>query len=688
MSMTRGVDRSRATKPVRSWRRARTWAPPLVLALGLLGTGLVTRQLALAIRRADDERFLNDVQNRQGAITERLNNYAALMRATAGMFAARPDTTARDFSRYFLALDLANHYPGLQGLGFSRTATGRVAVLRLDAELHELYGSGVGIWPPTADDERHAIVYLQPMDPRHAGSLGYDMSTDPVRRVAMERARDGDTVAASGAVTLVQEADPRKQHGFVLYMPVYSGSPAPATVAGRRTQLLGFVYAPFRIDDLFTGIFGTDAHPQAGFELFDGPREDPGHSMYRSVAPPGNPRHTLRMSVEIAGRSWTLRYFSLPPFDESSNRMLLPFVAAGGALLSLLFAGIVAQQIRARAHGERREAALQASEARMRLITESVRDHAIITKDVQGRVTGWNPGARQIFGYTAEDILGRSAAVLFTPEDRAEGQPEHEMQIAAERGLALDERTHLRSDGRRFFASGSLAPLHDESGKLRGFVKVLRDMSAQREAAEQRELLIGELNHRVKNTLAIVQSVARQTRRGTDSLAVFEEAFLGRLHALGRTHDLLTREGWEGASLEDILQATLAPYTQGGPGGRLRISGPPVRVSPQRAVTLTMVFHELATNAVKYGALTRSEGRVEVEWTVDASSGTPVLSLAWLERGGPPVGPPDRRGFGSRLIEQALARELDGEVSLEFAPGGLECRMRFPLERCTGSEPS
>jgi signal transduction histidine kinase/CheY-like chemotaxis protein len=232
-------------------------------------------------------------------------------------------------------------------------------------------------------------------------------------------------------------------------------------------------------------------------------------------------------------------------------------------------------------------------------------------------------------------------------------------------------------DGSARFILTNATPIRDASGKVTGAVAAAVDITARKQADEQRELLINELNHRVKNTLASVQSVAMQTLRNSASLSAFQDAFVSRLVALSRAHDLLTRGNWHSASLRDIVRQTLDPY--GLDGSRLRFDGPDIWLSPSAAVTLSMGLHELATNAVKYGALSAPNGRIEVGWTVENGPERRSLAITWTERGGPPVDPPSRRGFGSRLIERGIAQDLDGEVDLAFESAGVQCRIRLPL---------
>ena len=195
----------------------------------------------------------------------------------------------------------------------------------------------------------------------------------------------------------------------------------------------------------------------------------------------------------------------------------------------------------------------------------------------------------------------------------------------------------------------------------------------ERGRAERRQqLLLGELNHRVKNTLAIVQSLTHQSFHSAASTEDAKRRFEGRLEALASAHNLLTATNWESALIVEVARAALAPFC---PPDRCEIEGPPLPVSPQAAVGLALALHELATNAAKYGALSSPEGRIFVRWTVVDDQ----LQLTWTERGGPPVTPPERRGFGSRMIERTLASEFGGKVDLEFAPEGVTCTMVAPL---------
>jgi two-component sensor histidine kinase len=200
---------------------------------------------------------------------------------------------------------------------------------------------------------------------------------------------------------------------------------------------------------------------------------------------------------------------------------------------------------------------------------------------------------------------------------------------------------------------------------------------AQR-TAERQHLLIRELHHRVKNTLATVQALLGATARSTNSVAEFYHSFGARLAALGRTHTLLTEDYWQTASVRDMLGNELEPYDDGS-GHRIILTGPPVELSADLAVPTGMAIHELATNAATHGALSVPSGRIEVVWDVVRDEGKRKLSLEWTERSGPPVEPPKRKGFGSTLLERVLPAQCHAEVAFEFDRAGLRFRMRAPL---------
>ncbi|MCB8821132.1 sensor histidine kinase [Microvirga rosea] len=233
-------------------------------------------------------------------------------------------------------------------------------------------------------------------------------------------------------------------------------------------------------------------------------------------------------------------------------------------------------------------------------------------------------------------------------------------------------RSALRGRLRQYEARARLEALHAGEERLRGA------LDKERRAAEHQRVLINELNHRVKNTLATVQSISAQTLRTAETKSDASEALEMRLLALSRAHDVLTRESWEGADLAEVVANALKPYESTGEG-RFHITGPHVRVTPRMSLAMAMALHELATNAVKYGALSNKSGSIAVSWTLQNGTAPPRLTLRWMEVGGPPVVTPRRRGFGSRLLERTLAHDLDGQVEIAFPPTGVVCTVDAPV---------
>ncbi|MFC1456492.1 PAS domain S-box protein [Microvirga arabica] len=325
----------------------------------------------------------------------------------------------------------------------------------------------------------------------------------------------------------------------------------------------------------------------------------------------------------------------------------------------------------------------QAEEANARLaaIVASSPD-AIMSFDAAGkRIATWNKGAEALFGYIEAEAVGQPVNLLVPPDPVTGAKVKSgafDQTIA--QGNIRFEAKRRRKDGTLLDVSVLATRMTDAAGRVIGAAAIFRDITERKRWEEHQRLLINELNHRVKNTLATVQSVTSQTLRNSRTMEEAQKGVEQRLIALSRAHNILTRENWEGASLTDIVMGAVVPYRHEGEN-RFQVSGKDVRLFPQMALALAMALHELATNAVKYGALSNETGEVRITWTVNPGADGPHLHLVWAERGGPPVVAPTRRGFGTRLIERSLAQELQGKVQLAFEPAGLVCTLDAPVQR-------
>lgn len=343
--------------------------------------------------------------------------------------------------------------------------------------------------------------------------------------------------------------------------------------------------------------------------------------------------------------------------------------------------GDVAERTWAAVERARMEVELRESEERLRLIVEGARDYAIFLTDAEGRIDAWLPGAAAVFGWTAEEATGRTVHFLYTPEDVASRVPEEEFGKARKDDTAPDIRWHSRKDGSRIFIDGKVVALRDANDVVRRFLKIGQDVTARKAAEERQTLLAREVDHRAKNALAIVQTMLRLTR--AEDVQAFARAVEGRVAALARAQTLLAEERWDGADLRALLGGELAPFLG---EARVELDGPALILPPAAAQAVAMAVHELATNATKHGALSAAGGRVDVAWRVIEVGWQPTLELCWREEGGPPIaGPPERRGFGARVLEGTVRQQLGGTVTLHWQPSGLICEMRVPLRRRAAS---
>ena len=340
----------------------------------------------------------------------------------------------------------------------------------------------------------------------------------------------------------------------------------------------------------------------------------------------------------------------------------------------------VIQDVTERLQAEER---LRESERHNRELLEAL-PAAIYTTDAEGRITYYNQAAVDFSG--RRPVLGSDEWCvtwrLFTPDGTPLPHDQCPMAVALKEGRAVrgEEAIAERPDGTRVPFIPFPTPLRDASGRVIGAINMLVDITERKRAEEHQRVLIDELNHRVKNTLATVQSIATQTIRTSADIESFSENFEARLLSLSKAHELLTRQAWTGVNLRDIVCQELEPYDDGS-ATRVRLEGADLILEPRVGLALSLVLHELTTNAAKYGALSDEQGIVTVRWSA-SESGTPdVLRIDWIESGGPPVTRPVKRSFGTRLIERSMTQDLQGLARLDFDPAGLRCILQLPLNQ-------
>ncbi|WP_332815377.1 CHASE domain-containing protein [Ramlibacter sp.] len=356
-------------------RKRSAWlAPAAVFALALSVTAVLLLSVTRSIELRDRAAFEAEASRTADAVRERIDTTITLLHGVTGLFAASRNQVSRhEFADYMAQLDLGDRYPGILGIGYT-VRLEPAEVPHLEERMRSQGGEpDFRVWPPDPRPTYYSIVHLEPLNKRNRAAIGYDMSTNPVRRAAMERARDLGRPAASGKVTLVQEIDADKQAGFLIYLPVYRGERLPRDLAERRGALEGFVYAPLRVGDLLQGVRGSRGR-EIDFALYDGEqiRSD---ALMRSTREPQAvpPAYSAMRQLDVAGRPWLLVLTSRPALESRSQRRLVPWLAALSVAVSALLAWITLVQARARRAAEsaaqqRRlnELALRASEERAR----------------------------------------------------------------------------------------------------------------------------------------------------------------------------------------------------------------------------------------------------------------------------------------------------------------------------------
>ncbi len=483
-----------------------------------------------------------------------------VLRGGAALLNTRPSTTRSEFRDYLQSIGVEKRFPGLQGVGFS-IMVDPSELAGLEEDMRREGFPDFQVKPVGEREIYSAIVFLEPFDWRNKRAFGFDMFQEPVRRAAMERARVTGEPAASGPVELVQETDTDVQAGFLLYLPIYKTQATPDTIEERSSAIRGFVYSPFRIGNLVIALLERDKTKLRRFaqiSITTPDRNGTKQRIFSSAAnAPDNLVHsaTFRASqeVDIHGAIWDIKLVSTPEFENNIDTTLSWLTLAGGLLLSVMMAALLA----------------------------------------------------------------------------------------------------------------SSAKRHSET----------------KQSNERMSLLTRELTHRVKNLLAVVQSISSRSLVDGRPLEEAREIFSRRLHALARAHTHLVDSSWRGVKIHELVEEELQAF-----GGQVSFGGPHISLNAGSAQTFVLIIHELATNASKYGALSVSSGHVDITWRTEMDDVAAMLVFSWKETGGPEVAEPTRRGFGQSLLRQSLSHGAPRSPQVEFNPEGLRYFFEVPLSGVIGRD--
>jgi len=475
--------------------RYRTWPMFVAMMLSLLAllmTAALLRQRQVAER---DAAFARQAHRLHERLTERIRTYDEILKGAAGLHAASDHISRSEWRTYVGALRLDENHFGMQGLGFALLVPEQV----LDRHVASVRSEGFPAYevsPPGSRAEMAPIFYIEPFHGRNLLAFGFDMFSESVRREAMQRARDSGEIAYSGRVRLIQETDVDVQAGLLAYMPVYRGGLHPANPVQRHRLLEGWVYATFRMADLLNAVFQQDlqrvhvqvldadpAGKQAPTLLFDSRSEST--DMHDHDAADTE----VKLTLPVHGRQWLLSYRPMPgswPLQGQGTYIAsLLVVAFGGVLFCALVWSLANTRLRAHAMALKLSDDVADSEERFRLMVESVRDYAVLMLDPQGVILSWNAGARRIKGWEADEIIGQHFSRFYTPEDIAQGVPEHALATALVSGQFRGEGLRVRKDGTTFRASVLITAMRGADGQVKGFTKVTRDITEHHQQEER-----------------------------------------------------------------------------------------------------------------------------------------------------------------------------------------------------------
>jgi PAS domain S-box-containing protein len=364
---------------------------------------------------------------------------------------------------------------------------------------------------------------------------------------------------------------------------------------------------------------------------------------------------------KAVGTVWVVLHDKNRRFDAEDLRVMTNL----GTFAAAAYQAVVSGQNMSRARQSLHQSALE--QGRFAAIIESSAD-AIVGKNLDGIIESWNPGAERIFGYAAEEVIGKPVTILIPPGHENEEPGILERIRRGERVNPYDTERR-RKDGSLVEISLTVSPIKNPDGRIIGASKIARDITERKRAERQISLIAREAEHRTKNLLAIAHATVNLTN--ADTVAGLKQAIEGRLKALAHAHSMLAQSRWAGADFKVLVEETLAPLCQNF-ATQLRIDGPKLELAPDAAQSMALAVHELTTNAIKYGALSVPGGEVQVGWSLAADG---RFVFRWAESGGPAVKAPARRGFGTRVIDQMIRGQLHGEVRFDWRKDGLVCEI-------------
>jgi PAS domain S-box-containing protein len=522
-----------AYHPVSAW---------VVFAISLVITAAAWKVAENYVENSARNRFLFETEDIRTAISKRMQDQEEALRGGVGLFAANNDVTRAEWQRFVTALRIEEYYPGLQGFGFSV----RLEPHELAEHQAKVRAEGFPdyeVKPNTVSRETYtSIVFLEPFDWRNKRAFGFDMFSEPTRRAAMERARDTGEPSVTSAVTLVQETDEDIQHGFLMYLPVYRSGAPHGTVDERREALLGYVYSPFRMNDLMQGILGA-GNANVSFNIYDGSKPSDNVLLYSTDLTPGEAEGSAApfertLSFMTGGHTWTLNFTAHPGYLSLAEQAQPMVIATAGLMIDLMVFFVISSLSRRYAYESSRANKMTEDLYQQTVLTRAIVETAqssIITLTAHGKIDTLNPAAVETFGHEASELAGRPAVSLLSERAIAENEGRVLSDIAdmgLDRKIACIETEGLRADGSTFPMELSVTPMLMRNETV--FTLIADDITERRKVEQLKNEFIAVVSHELRTPLTSL----------VGSLSLINSGHLGHVpEKVGSLVDMALRNG-------------------------------------------------------------------------------------------------------------------------------------------------
>ncbi len=643
------------------------WAPALVMLILIWGgtIGLAFQEFGQASLR-NQVRFNEAIAIAQAEIDSRLEVAIGVLSASAAFVNVQSNLAATDFNNFVSHLDLRSKYPGFQGLGYAE----RISASGLEEyqkSVRERDHRDFNVRSDSIRGDLYPIRFLEPFDETNASVLGYDMFSDATRRIAMSVARDTGIPAASATLQLKQEVTAERQNGFLIYVALYNG--AHDTIERRKAAVTGFVYGAFRAGDFFSSLAPHLKALNLTIAVSD--------PVNREISPlfmsPGwtADGDIATRDISFAQQTFLVQYnntASSPLFNFATMTILAIGLSLGSLVSWLTFREI---KILAAASSGNLERVRLADALDLHSTATNVTRAPIMLTDMDGRIRTWNKGCEQLYGYSSAEATGQINHQLLKtvfPDER-----ESLIESILRDGKLSCEVIQTGKTGDLIEVESRFELIRRPSGPL--LLNTDWDVRERKRAERRDHMLVSEMTHRVKNQLAVVQSIIGNSLKEVSSIGELKPILMGRIQALSTAQHYVTLSNENGALISRIIESQAAPW-----GSRIEWTGDNFSANSSFVQMFSLVIHELLTSSISRGALSVEEGHVAIAWSVGTHDGFPgTLMFTWTETGSNSIRPADAGGLGDRLIKTALPSVSDDWPKFDDLSDGFRFTALIPV---------